>query len=120
MIFERYQNSAWHLNSCPSLKSTIDESHFHQYMVALDKDYKDKIIVSNQCPVQANGYDCGVHVIVNALYYIARIEAPLAHDCALWRRICRAILSGHVDEVLEDSKPLDMSAYSAELIWNKV
>ena len=119
VIFERHRTDAQHLNLFPSLKSTIDERHFHQCIKTFDEDCNDKVILPGRCPVQANGYGSGVHVLTNALYYIVGIEASLAHDCALWRRICRAILSRSVDEVLEGYKPLDMSAYSAELIWKK-
>ena len=121
VIFERHRTFAQHLDSFPSLKSTIDERYFQQCMKELDKDYedKDKDIFAGRCPVQSNEYDCGVHVLANALYDMAGIEVPLAHDCPLWRRICRAIHSPSVDEASEDNKPLDMSAYSAELIWKK-
>ena len=44
-------------------------------------------------------------------------QAPLTHDCALWRRIYRAIYIR--DEVSEDNKRLNMSVYSAKLIWKK-
>ena len=91
VIFERHQTSAQHLDLLLSLKSTIDERYFHQCMKELDKDYRDKLILAGQCPVQSNGYDCGVHVLANAVYHMAGIEAPLAHDYALWRRICRNI-----------------------------
>ena len=67
--------------------------------------------------MQSNGYDCGVQVLANALYHMGGIEAPLAHDCGLWSRICRAIISHSVDEVSD--KPLDNINYSAELIWKK-
>ena len=119
VIFERHRTSARHLDSFPSLKSTIDERHFHQCMKQLDKDYKDKVILPVQCPVQPNGYNCGVHVLANALYDMAKIEAPIAHNCELWRRISRAIISCSVEAVPEDSKPLDKSAYSAELFWKQ-
>ena len=120
IIFNRHQPSAQHLDSFPNLKSTIDERHFHQCMKNLDKDYKEKAIHARECPIQSNGYDCGVHVLANALYQVTESEAPPAHDCALWRRICIAILSGRVDQVPEeDSKPLDTSSYSANLIWKK-
>ena len=52
-------------------------------MKELEKNYKDKVILPVQCPVQSNKYKCGVHVLANALYHITEIEAPLAHDCAL-------------------------------------
>ena len=120
VVFKRHETSAQHLDSYPSVKSTIDETLFHQCMKELDKDYQDVTFVADQCPKQSNEYDCGVHVIANALYHMAGIEAPLTHDCVLWRRICRAILSRSVDEVSEDNEPLDMSAYSAEPIWEKV
>ena len=74
---------------------------------------------ARECPIQSNGYDCGVHVLANALYQVTGTEAPLAHDCALWRRICIAILSGRVNEIPEDTTPLDMSSYSVNLIWKK-
>lgn len=119
VIFERHRTSARHLDSFPSLKSTIDERHFHQCMTQLDEDDRDKVILPAQCPVQQNGYDCGVHVLANALYYMAKIEALIAHDCGLWRRISRAIIFCSVRAVPEDSKPLDKSAYSAELFWKQ-
>ena len=83
------------------------------------KNYKDKVVLPVQCPIQSKEYKCGVHVLATALYQMTGIEAPLAHDCELWRRICRAILSRSVEEVPEDDKPLDMSAYSAELFWKQ-
>ena len=91
VIFERHQTFAQHLDLLLSLKSTIDERLFNQYMKELDKDYKDKVIFAAQYPVQSNRYNCGVHVLANAVYHMARIETPVAHDYAIWRRICRAI-----------------------------
>ena len=120
VIFERHSDSAQHLDSLPSVKSTVDEKYFHQCMKDLDEGYKDKTIVPTQRPTQSNAYDCGVHVLANSLYHMAGIlELPPAHDCALWRRICCVILSPGVDGVSQDKVPLDMSAYSAELIWKK-
>ena len=55
----------------------------HQCMKELDKNYKDKVILPVQCPMQSNEYNCGVHVLTNALYHMIGIEAPLAHDYAL-------------------------------------
>ena len=116
VTFRRERNSARHLDSFPSLKSTLDDHYFHQCMKELDKEYEDKDILVGQCPVQANEYDCGVQVLANALYVMGgRMEAPLAHDCGLWRRICRAIITHNVDECPE--KPLDISA---ELMWRDI
>ena len=45
-----------------------------------------------ECPQQNNGYDCGVHVIVNALHVMAQDFLPAAYDGATWRLLCRSLL----------------------------
>ena len=95
-------NFAEHLDSYPSLGSTVDVAYFHKCMKDLDKDYIDKVISRGECPVQSNGYDCGGQVLANALYYMGDMKLPLAHDCGLWRRLFCAMISNTLDIVSDE------------------
>ena len=99
VVFRREETTALHLDSSPSLKSTIDGDYFHQCMQKLDQGYQRKEIVLSECPVQPNVYDCGVYTIANALYYMAGLEMPPTHEGKACRQVYRAMISHHVDKV---------------------
>ena len=58
------------------------------------------------CPRQANGYDCGVCVVVFAYYRILGLSLPKTVDFGLWRRILRQSLNGNKldEDVMKPSK----------------
>lgn len=44
------------------------------------------------CPSQNNNSDCGIAVIINAIYRILNLTLPKAIDFGIWRRTFRAVL----------------------------
>ncbi|KAK1827387.1 hypothetical protein QBC39DRAFT_362005 [Podospora conica] len=58
---------------------------------ALQRD--PPFIVTGVCPAQPNNYDCGVSVVVTALYLILKKRFPAHHEFGIWRRLL-SFLSG--------------------------
>ncbi len=45
---------------------------------------------------QRNGHDCGVFVLISAIFALAKTTRPSQFDCTLWRFLFQAMLSGMV------------------------
>lgn len=45
---------------------------------------------------QSNGEDCGVFVLVTAIFALAKIAPPSHYDCTLWRVVLQALVKGKV------------------------
>lgn len=99
VVLRRPDSSAFHFDSYRSLGTAIDLEAFHRCMKELDGQYESKDLIVAKCPQQANGFDCGVQVIANALCQMTGIQTPITHNCRAWRFICRALTSHNVATV---------------------
>ena len=95
-VFRRQDSAMYHLNSLPIPECKVGVDTFTQCMRSIDPSYPGKDIRPGECPVQPNGFDCGVHVIANSLYFMAGLQAPSTHNGESWRRLCRAMISRKV------------------------
>lgn len=57
------------------------------------------------CPKQSNGYDCGIHVIADAVFLMTKTGLPHHHDCDAWRLVCRALLGDRTEDPRLDDLP---------------
>ena len=104
-------NLIHHYDSYRSLNSTIDIEAFQGCGGNLEQ-YKE--ISAAECPQQDNDYDCGIQVIVNALCQMTRIETPPAHNCKIWRSLCRTLIADHVITTTDRASVNHMASLSED------
>ena len=94
-----------------SLKSSPCKGEAHQlterfvkFLISQEPDF-EKVrwrFESRDCCAQLNDYDCGIYVLVNALYRMLELPLPKTLDSELWRRAFTAYLK-HKAGVVPDN-----------------
>ncbi|KAL8830392.1 MAG: hypothetical protein Q9170_005749 [Blastenia crenularia] len=67
------------------------------------------------CPKQSNSSDCGVHVIVVALYWITALEAPRAINCQVWRFVFTVLLEADSGQASECRSGIAVNDFEANI-----
>ena len=70
---------------------------------------------SQDCPRQKDNVDCGVHVLITAVFILAGIYAPEAYECASWRQIFSTLLGAVSQEAINSGERLPPLAMSSNL-----
>ena len=68
-----------------------------------DKPFQEWAFHPQECPLQQNTNDCGVHLLINALRRLAGSKKMASYACDVWRSVFRNLVDGK-DDVTEAGK----------------